>query len=59
MWNYHRDEPSNPPVNYNEDPITNSASFKYKSIIIRKTPDNNNDDNNERKDVEIAVPLKQ
>ena len=58
LWNYHRGEPNNPPVNYNADPITNSASFKYKSIIIRKMSDNNNDDNNETKDVEIAVPLK-
>ena len=33
-WNYYRDKPNNPPVaNYNADPITNSASFKYKIII--------------------------
>ena len=35
LWNYHRDEPNNPPlndddpptINYNADPITNSESF--------------------------------
>ena len=56
FWNYYRDEPNNPPlnppvgndpptVNYNADPITNSASLKYKSSIIGKTPDNDNNDN--------------
>ena len=34
LWNYYRDEPNNPPAdNYNEDPITNSTSFKCKSSI--------------------------
>ena len=34
LWNYYRDEPNNPAAdNYNEDPITNSASFKCKSSI--------------------------
>ena len=34
LWNYYRDEPNNPPNNnYNADPITNSASFKYKNSI--------------------------
>ena len=28
FWNYYRDEPNNPPLNYNADPITNSESFK-------------------------------
>ena len=49
LWNYYRDEPNNFPAdNYNADPITNSASFKYKSSIIGKTTDNddNNNDNN-------------
>ena len=55
--NYYTDEHNNPPiypgvdnnpltVTYNADPITNSASFKYKSSIIRKTPNNDNNDNN-------------
>ena len=44
LWNYYRDEPNNPPANnYNPDPITNSESFKYKSSIIGKTPNNDND----------------
>ena len=58
LWNYYRDEPNNPPINnYNADPITNSASFKYKISTTGKTPNNNNNDNN-TKDVEIVVPLK-
>ena len=40
LWNYYRDEPNNPPLNYddpstvkyNADPITNSEYFKYSSI---------------------------
>ena len=37
LWNYYRDEPNDPAAdNYNADPITNSASFKYKSSIIGK-----------------------
>ena len=68
LQNYYRDEPNtlpfvdpptNPPtLNYNGDPITNSASFKYKGSIIGKTPDNDNDDNNVIKNAEIVVPLK-
>ena len=55
LWNCSRDEPNNHPAgNYNVDLITNFASFKYKSSIIRKTPNNSNVDNN----VEIVVPLK-
>ena len=46
LSNYYRDEPNNPPlnndnpptVNYNVDPIRNSASFKYKRSITGKTP---------------------
>ena len=49
LCNYYRDEPNNPlpnlpvnnnlpTVNYNADPITTSASFKYKSSIIGKIP---------------------
>ena len=42
LWNYYRDEPNNPPTdNYNADPVTNSASFKYKSSITGK-PSNAN-----------------
>ena len=72
FWNYHREEPNNPPtnfvtnpltVNYNADLITNSESFKYKSSIIGKTPNNDDDDDDDDydnviKDVEIVVPLK-
>ena len=48
LKNYYRDEPNNPPfildannrptnvLNYNADPITNSASFKHKSSIVEK-----------------------
>ena len=58
LWNYYRDELNNPSAdNYNADPITNSASFKYKNSNIGKTPNNDNDDN-KTKDVEIVVPLK-
>ena len=54
LWNYYRDEPNNPrDDNYNEDPITNSKSFKYKTSITGKTAVNRN-----TKEVEFAVPLK-
>ena len=45
LWSYYRDEPNNPPINfvtnlptveYDADPVTNSAPFKYKSSIIEK-----------------------
>ena len=59
LWNYYRDEPNNPPANdYNTDPITNSASFKYKSSLVEKTPNYDNDNNNVIQDVKIVVPLK-
>ena len=59
LWNYYRDEPNNPPANdYNEDPIANSASFKYKNSFIGKTPNNDNGNNNVIQDVRIVVPLK-
>ena len=45
LWNYYRDEPNDPPAD-NEDPITNSPSFKYKSSFLEKTPNNENDNNN-------------
>ena len=67
MWNYYRDEPNNPPtINYNADPITNSAAFEYKSSITRKTS-NANQENSEntgqgntktKNSIEIVVPLK-
>ena len=38
LWNCYKDEPNNPfPNNHNADPITNSASFKYKTSITGKT----------------------
>ena len=75
FWNYYRDEPNNhplnddnpPTVNYNTDPITNSASFKYKSSITGKTSNANqeNDKHTEqentkiqKKNLKIVVPLK-
>ena len=59
LWNYYRDEPNNPPAdNYNADPITNSASFKYKSSLIEKTPNNDNNNNNVTQDVNLVVLLK-
>ena len=59
LWNYYRDEPNNPPANnYNANPITNSESFKCKSSIIGKTPNNYSDNNTIIGNVEIVVPLK-
>ena len=67
LWNYYRDEPNNPPAaDYNADPITNSASFKYKTNITGKTSNANreNSKNTEqgnkktKKNLEIVVPLK-
>ena len=67
FWNYYRDEPNNSPAaNYNADPITNSASFKYKASITGKTSNANqeNGENTEqgntktRKNLKIVVPSK-
>ena len=70
LWKYYRNEPNNPPlndddpptVNYNADPITNSESFKYKSIITGKTSNENQGtgqgNTNIKKILEIVVPLK-
>ena len=56
---YYKDEPNNPPANeYNTDPITSSASFKYKRSLVEKTRNNDNDNNNVIQDVKIVVPLK-
>ena len=47
LWNYYRDEPS--------DPLSsNSESFKYKSNIVGKTPENNDPLTN----VKLVIPLK-
>ena len=64
LWNYGRDEPNKPPADdYNADPITHFASFKYKNSITGKTLNNDNDNNengNRKKheEVKIVVPLK-
>ena len=47
LWNYYRDEPSNPLS-------TNSESFKYKTSILRKTPQ----DNDSLTNAEVVIPLK-
>ena len=71
LSNYYRDEPNNPPlndddlptVNCNGDPLINSESFKYKSIITGKTSNTNQrnteqGDTKTKKNFEIIVPLK-
>ena len=45
LWNYYND--------VSTDPITNSESFKYKTSITGKTPNDGN-----TKEVEFSVPLK-
>ena len=70
LWNYYRDDPNNLPlvlddnsrptniINYNADPIINSASLKYKNSFIGKTSNSDNDNNNNViEGVEIVVPL--
>ena len=47
LWNYYRDEPSNPLS-------SNSGSFKYKTSIEGKTPENNDSLTN----VNVVIPLK-
>ena len=47
LWNYYRDEPSNPLS-------SNSESFKYKTSITGKTPENNDLLTN----VKLVIPLK-
>ena len=47
LWNYYRDEPSNPLS-------SNSESFKYKTSITGKTPENNDSLTNAK----LAFPLK-
>ena len=46
MWNYYRDEPSNPLS-------SNSESFKYKTSIVGKT-----ENNDSLTDVKVVIPLK-
>ena len=67
LWNYYKDEPNNPPRNnYNPDPITNSASFKYKISTTGKTSNanqengvNTDQENTKiKKNLNIVVPLK-
>ena len=47
LWNYYRDEPSN-------SLSSNSESFKYKTSIVRKTPENNDLLTNAK----LVIPLK-
>ena len=47
LWNYYRDEPSNPLS-------LNSDSFKYKTSIVGKTPENNDSLANAK----VVIPLK-
>ena len=47
LWNYYRDEPSNPLS-------SNSESFKYKASILGKTPRNNDSLTNAK----VVIPLK-
>ena len=47
MWSYYRDEPSNPLS-------SNSESFKYKTNIVGKTPQNNGSLTNTK----VVIPLK-
>ena len=47
LWNYYRDEPSNPLS-------SNSESFKYKTSIVGKTPENNDLLTNAK----VVIPLK-
>ena len=45
LWNYYRDEPS--------DPITNSKYLKFNTTIMLSTTNNN-----DQKEIEIAAPSK-
>ena len=47
LWNYYRDEPSNPFS-------SNSKSFKYKANIVGKTPE----DNDSLTNTKVVIPLK-
>ena len=67
LWNYYRDEPSDFPANNcNGNPVTSSASFKYKTSITRKTSNANQENGGNtdqgntktKENLEIAFPLK-
>ena len=61
LWNYYKDEPNNPPRNnYNADPITNSASFKYKTSVTGKISNANleNGSNTEQENTKVNKILK-
>ena len=47
LWNYYRDEPSIPLSSYSE-------SFKYKTNIVRKSPENNDSLTNTK----VFIPIK-
>ena len=47
LWNYYRDKPSNPLS-------SNSESFKYKTSIVGKTPE----DNDSLTNAKVVIPLK-
>ena len=47
LWNYYRDEPSNPLS-------SNSESFKYQTSIVGKTPE----DNDSLTKAKVVIPLK-
>ena len=57
LWNYYRDEPSDFPANNcNGNPVTSSASFKYKTSITGKTSNaNQNDENTEQGNTKIKT----
>ena len=71
LWNYYRDEPNNPPlnppvcnnpptINYNEDHITNSEPYKYKSSITGETSNANQEigENTEQENTKTKKILK-
>ena len=67
LWNYYRDEPSDFPANNcNGNPVTSSASFKYKTSITGKTSNANQENGGNtdqgntktKENLEIAFPLK-
>ena len=59
LWNYYRDEPNNPPAaNYNADPTTNSASFKYQTSIIGKTSISNQENGENTEQVDTKTKKK-
>ena len=51
LWNYYRDEPSNPLS-------SNSESFKYKTSITGNTYDGNDANKVGKNETEIVIPLK-